>query len=233
MKKCTFRRDPSAFECEVSWLLGRIAFRRDPSAFECKADRTLSRVAFERDSNAILHTWRWSSSRPSAHLPAHSKLILAHLKVISEVASEVVSAPSWPACRSRPCAFERDVIWALSRFAFKCDYARSWVESQWSIFWLAGGLTGGILQFCLLLVILAVLWRFFRLMCRFWYFWWFCWIWLYCSQFYQNSDLEPLAPHWAPEMSQGISYFVQQGARDQNQLTTIFVITVLLMKSQL
>ena len=33
------------------------------------------------------------------------------------------------------------------------------------------------------------------------------------GKFYQNSDLEPLAPHWVPEMSQGISNFCSAGGQ--------------------
>ena len=39
-----------------------------------------------------------------------------------EMVLEVVLAPSWPVCRSRPCVFERDVIWAPSRFAFEREF---------------------------------------------------------------------------------------------------------------
>ena len=47
---------------------------------------------------------------------------------------------------------------------------------------------------------------------------------LNCSQFYQNSDLEPLAPHWAPEMSQGISSFCSAGGQGSEVNNNLFLL---------
>ena len=56
--------------------------------------------------------------------------------------------------------------------------------------------------------------------------------WLYCSQFHQNSDLEPLAPHWVPEMSQGISSFCSAGGQGSELNNNLFPpCKVLLMTS--
>ena len=45
---------------------------------------------------------------------------------------------------------------------------------------------------------------------------------IYCSQFYQNSDLEPLAQHWVPEMSQGISSFCSAGGQGSELNNNLF-----------
>ena len=46
--------------------------------------------------------------------------------------------------------------------------------------------------------------------------------WLSCSQFHQNSDLELLAPHRAPEMSQGISSFCSAGGQGSELNNNLF-----------
>ena len=42
------------------------------------------------------------------------------------------------------------------------------------------------------------------------------------GKFYQNSDLEPLAPHWVPEMSQGIPSFCSAGGQGSELNNNLF-----------